>query len=157
MRLFPPVLLKKASFLKSSFCDRRYKGGVFAVIYEDGEMPYKKKAKRKSVPKARHKHEYSPCVFEYDSIRLDDIHGIVPTPAVSIGMYCPVCGKVGSLECSAWMRWVPANKGGAGRSEYTEIAKRELNPSTRMLPSFRLDNGPFQKYVRLEGAYGPCD
>lgn len=121
------------------------------MISEDGEMPYKKKAKRKPVSKARHKHEYSPCVFEYDSIRFDDMHGIVPTPAVSIGAYCSVCGKVGSLERSEWMRWVPTRKGGtAGRSEYTERAKRELNPSTRTLPTFRLDNGPFQKYVCLK-------
>lgn len=121
------------------------------MIYEDGEMPYKKKAKRKPSKKARHKHEYNPCVFEYDSIRLDDVHGIVPTPAVSIGAYCPVCGKVGSVTTHEWMQWVPARKGSAfGRSEYTESARRELNPVTRTLPTFRLDNGPFQKYVRLE-------
>ena len=66
-----------------------------------------------------------------------------------MGSYCPVCGEIGSYNVDIWMRWKPVAGGKAGRSEYTEEARRELNSETRTLPTFWLEKGFFQKFVSL--------
>lgn len=112
---------------------------------------YRKKSSRRPPPKAKHKHDFHPCVFEFDGLKFDKAHGFIPEPAVRIGSYCTVCGKVGSVYDETWTIWVPTNPcRRSGRIEYTEEAKRELNPATRTIPTFRL-NDPFsQKFVLLQ-------
>ena len=39
------------------------------MIYDPEDTRYRKRAKRKHNPKAKHKHEYQPCVFEYEGIQ----------------------------------------------------------------------------------------
>lgn len=46
-----------------------------------------------TVKKVKHKHDFQPCVFEYDGIRLDKAHGFVPSPNTGFGGYCTICGK----------------------------------------------------------------
>lgn len=113
----------------------------------DEVTPYKKKTRRKPPKKAKHKHDYQPCIFEYDGIRLDKAHGFVPNPNTGFGSYCTICGKIGDSDHNRWTRWVPINGGPAGHSEYTEAAQIELNPETRTLPTFRIDNIWSQKFV----------
>lgn len=118
--------------------------------YENEVAPYKKKSTKKAPPKSKHKHDFKPCVFEYDSVRLDKAHGFVPKPDLMLGSYCPICGKIGSAD-GFWRQWVPVKPGSAaGRSEYTEDALKELNPETRTLPTFRLDDWIGQKFVSFE-------
>lgn len=114
---------------------------------DNEETPYKKKMRRKPSKKARHKHDYQPCVFEYDGIRLDKAHGFVPSPNMGFGSYCTICGKIGGSDHDRWSRWVPVNGGPAGHSEYTEEAQIELNPETRTLPTFRVEDIWSQKFI----------
>ena len=116
-------------------------------MYSDEVMPYKKKSNRKPPKKSKHKHDYQPCVFEYNGIRLDKAHGFVPDSKTGFGSYCTICGKIGSYGDERWTRWVPVNGGPAGHSEYTEEAKAELNPETRTLPTFRIEDIWSQKFV----------
>lgn len=116
-------------------------------MYKDEVTPYKKKTQSKPPKKARHKHDYQPCIFEYDGIRLDKAHGFVPSPDTGFGSYCTICGKIGASNHDRWSRWVPVNGGPAGHSEYTEEAQIELNPETRTLPTFRIEDIWSQKFV----------
>ncbi len=91
---------------------------------------------------------FKPCVFEYSGIKLDGAHGFIPGPTEYwIGSYCDICGKVGPGG-NRWFQWVPYNGGSFGKFEPTEEAKRQLDPETRTLPTFHLDN-VFQKAVNL--------
>lgn len=118
-------------------------------MYEDEVAPYKKKARHKPPKKSKHKHDYQPCIFEYDGIRLDKVHGFVPKPDTDFGSYCVICGKIGGSDHDRWTRWVSHTNGRAGRSEYTEEARIELNPATRTLPTFRIEDIWSQKYVTI--------
>ena len=44
--------------------------------YLDETMPYKKKSKRRAPAKAKHKHDFQPCIFEYEGIQFDSAHGV---------------------------------------------------------------------------------
>ena len=46
--------------------------------YLDETMPYKKKSKRRAPAKAKHKHDFQPCIFEYEGIQFDSAHGVIP-------------------------------------------------------------------------------
>lgn len=121
------------------------------IVYDDEVMPYKKKAKHMRPKKSKHKHEYCPCVFEYNGTQLDKAHGFVPKPSTCFGSYCRICGKIGEADHKRWMRWVPIGNGVAGRSEYTDEAKDELNPATRTLPTFYIEDIWSQKFVPIIG------
>ena len=119
----------------------------------DNEIPrYKKKAKKKSPVKAKHKHEYQSCVYEYDALKMDRAHGFVEKTRRTIGTYCPICGKVGRFPDSSWFdpMWVAVQLGYSGGDRqcemWSEDALRELDDARRTLPLFRLDD-IFQKYV----------
>lgn len=109
---------------------------------------YKKKSRRRTTRKANHKHNFQPCVFEYDGIELDKAHGFVKKPDVMGGWYCPTCGKIGMADNFKWyedrLGWALLHTG-----HHTEEAKRELSPETRTLPTFYLKEGWSQKYVEL--------
>lgn len=122
------------------------------MFYDDELTPHRKKSKRKTPTKADHKHNFEPCVFEYNGVMLDKAHGFIPKPDVKIGEYCTICGKIGSVTLfDKWMQWVPVKQGSRiGRSEYTEEAMREIDPNTRTLPTFKLEDEFRQKYVVLQ-------
>jgi len=119
----------------------------------DEDVPrYKKKAKKKSPKKANHKHRFENCVLGYNTIALDKAHGVVPSPELSIGTYCPACGKIGVHTDSAWRVKkndpnLPAKA--MRQTQWSDEAKREFDPHTRTLPYFWLDDW-LQKYTRLE-------
>lgn len=77
-----------------------------------------------------HAHEYRPCILE----------GTGGGQSARIAMYCTVCGRIGGAPGSRWERWIPVNGGPAGHMAYTEEAERELNPETRTLPAFAVDD-----------------
>jgi hypothetical protein len=119
-------------------------------FYDNDEMPYRKKSKGKHIKKSNHKHRFEPCVFEYESKRFDRHKGYVPSTEVSLGSYCPICGKVSLSLSGEPGRWVSSTRHSAfWRNEYTEEAKRELNKETRTLPTFHLDDYFSQKYVEV--------
>ena len=115
---------------------------------QNEEMPHRKRAKHKTVKKSRHKHDFHPCVFEFEGLHFNKMNGFVTIPDVSIGTYCPICGKIGSLCAQGWRQWKPPNSNNrAGSFAYTDDAKRELDPQTRTLPTFWLRDKYSQKYV----------
>lgn len=120
-------------------------------LYDDKATPYKKKSSKRPPAKAKHKHDFQPCVFEFDFTKLDEAHGFVTEPKACVGSYCTVCGKVHkSLPGNGWMEWVPIRPGSQfGHYEYTENTKRELEPGTRTLPTFRLEDYWKQKYIEI--------
>lgn len=119
-------------------------------MYDDEVTPYKKKAQRKPPKKAKHKHDYHPCIFEYNGIRLDKAHGFVPDQKTGFGSYCTICGKIGEVDYTMWMNLTPIGNGKAYRSEYTYDAKDELNPATRTLPTFYIEDIWAQKFVAID-------
>lgn len=119
--------------------------------FDDDVVRYRKKSKRRPPAKSKHKHEFQPCVFEYEDIMFDRARGFINKPEHSfrMGGYCPVCGKIGITD-HEWMRTVPVKPGGSAvRIVNTEDTERELNPATRTLPTFFLEDRWGQKYVDL--------
>lgn len=112
------------------------------------EIPrHRKKSGRKPAKKANHRHVYTPCVFSYGLPSFDTAHGIVENGkrAQSIGSFCPVCGKIGTLVNPLYRQSVSA--GGLFVSGgWSSAAHREFDPATRTLPAFSLQD-MFQKYV----------
>ena len=109
-------------------------------------------SKNESASKANHKHEFCDCVFEYDNFKFSKIHGKVPHREFAIGSYCIICGKVGGRLGSP-SRWsYPAQVPGKTYWEtvFTDEYKREMNPKTRTLPTFFLEDRFDQKFVELE-------
>lgn len=64
--------------------------------YVDGESNprYKKKAKKKTVRKANHKHEWCNCTIETTYPQNYGIPKLNGQPTKLMVSYCPVCGKV---------------------------------------------------------------
>lgn len=118
--------------------------------FEDEDFTkYKKKSKSKPPKKAKHKHDFRPCVFEYDGIRFDRAHGFVPDPKTSIDCYCTICGKIGGDMQDDYEQWIQTESN-AWHLEYTEAGKKELDEYTRTLPTFRIDDRFHQKFVNIE-------
>jgi len=121
------------------------------IVYDDKTAPYKKKSKKRTPKKANHKHEFADCIFEYDGLRLDDAHGFQPQPREWFGKYCRICGKIGGLEYEKWVKQhhkLRIDGTGIAR-DLTDKAASELNPETRTLPTFRVDDIYGQKYIKL--------
>lgn len=124
------------------------------------EMKYKKKSNKNPPTKTKHKHNYTPCVFEYNSLRLDKAQGFkYDVPAWEIGGYCPVCGKIGFCEeeynyinptyVESLKNLKTQNFVHCQEDFYNEKAKKEFNPETRRIPYFFLDDIYFQKFVDM--------
>lgn len=96
--------------------------------YLDETMPYKKKSKRRAPAKAKHKHDFQPCIFEYEGIQFDSAHGVIPKEKEMFGDYCVVCGKIGHRSDNRWMERVPTSIRGVFSFEYTEEAKKRTQP-----------------------------
>ena len=69
-----------------------------------------------------------------------------PRMTAIISAYCPICGKVGNIDLERW--YVHMRDLSGCWSEPSEEAKRELDPATRTLPTFRVKN-PLVKYVEV--------
>ena len=97
-------------------------------VYKEERLFHKPTEKKNTPKKANHKHHYEYCVFEIvkGRLRYDPSHGLIPMTELTIGTYCPVCGKIGDL-----------------------LFGDELDPQTRTLPSFKIDDC-FQKAVQLD-------
>jgi len=87
--------------------------------------------------------------LEYNGCRITKEHGVTwDEPDVGVGSYCTICGKLGDVDVDRWWRWEQVMPG-AGRSVLTEEAERELNPNTRTLPTFWVEDRFSQKYINL--------
>lgn len=121
--------------------------------YTDEFVPHKKKSSAKPPKKAKHKHDFQHCIFGYYGTKLDQEHGFVPEREQCFGGYCTICGKIGKVDLGKWFKsgesYSPLFQN-LFRTEYTDEAKRELNPETRTLPTFWLDDRWKQKFVELE-------
>lgn len=103
------------------------------------EVPkYRKKAQKKSFKKANHKHEWTNCVYETDTIKYSREKGFEKDTEFTIGKYCPICGKIGATRdydylnnTSKYPKFV--------HYEWSEKALKEFDPKTRTLPYFRID------------------
>ena len=120
-------------------------------MIEDEVPRYKKKSQKKPPAKAKHKHEYTNCVFGFNGMRFSKERGFEPEPDVTIGTYCPICGKIGGTFDNAEV-WIVDKRLGPHclTYEWTDAAKREFNATTRTLPYFWLGDRWLAKYVNLE-------
>ena len=92
--------------------------------------PYKKKRRRRKPKKADHVHEWDECVYGLS---------FAGNFELSIGTYCPICGKIGiPTYYTKWQNHFKSESGGV-YSEWTEEAEREFDPNTRTLPYFDID------------------
>ena len=119
------------------------------------EIPkYRKKSKAKPPKKCDHKHIFEPCVLEFNGIRYSKEHGITyDNPEMRIDYYYTICGKIGGLlELERWFefRKVPHPIFKELREEVpNEECKKELDPATRTLPTFFIEDPYFTKYVNI--------
>lgn len=106
------------------------------MLIEDREIaPYRKKAKKKNSKKSDHRHRYEDCVFEYPSLwylAKHESHIVGDLEAVnkiikSNGTYCPICGKVGTIEL--WSKKIlvdaPIFQVTTPLEKYIDVEKRE--------------------------------
>ena len=111
-------------------------------------MPYRKKSQKKAPSKANHKHHFEPCIIEYMGERLERGRGFIPDAKTAIKSYCPVCGKLSSeLDYSIWYKKEIVKR--CWYNQPTERLLQELDPNTRTLPTFWVDDYWKQKYVEL--------
>ena len=116
------------------------------MIDFDEETRYRKKSVKRPPKKSTHKHVFKPCVFETKGIVFDKAHGIVKGPnEYKMGSYCEICGKVGPAD----RKWWCVGNSRFLLGQYTEEAERQLDPATRTLPTFYLEDY-FQKFVILD-------
>lgn len=92
---------------------------------------------KKPPKKANHKHEWADCVYNTDSIGYSKEKGFYKTKEMSVGTYCPICGKIGVITNPKYMvdRAMPPYT----RFEWAEKAIKEFDPKTRTLPFFEID------------------
>lgn len=119
----------------------------------ENDIPkYKKKSTAKAPPKSKHKHLVEPCVVAYSSEWWTKEHLRTTNKTTIITGYCPICGKIGELKDKS--KWYTKDNGVLNNVEwtktvYTAEGNREMNPETRTLPYFEI-NDPFDKFVNLE-------
>ena len=65
--------------------------------FDEDVVNYKHKKKKPRTPKSKHKHNYTNCVFEHTYMKSWGL-----SPKLSIGTYCPICGKIGIWEDASW-------------------------------------------------------
>ena len=119
-------------------------------VYKDEILLHKKYDQQGKTPKkAKHKHNYIACVFEMNNKwhSLDPVHGFVPKTTLSIGTYCPICGRIGTDNNPEYRERDPNCRG--YREIWTEEAQRQFDPETRTLPMFKIDDYWKQKFVDI--------
>jgi hypothetical protein len=121
-----------------------------AAEYED-VIRHRKKAQHKTPKKSKHKHIFEPCVLEQPIDWHKKEHERSGVIRSRIGYYCPICGKVGEFQDKErWYELKPVDNlpFKAYTNEPTEECVRELDPLTRTLPTFFVDDY-FQKFVSI--------
>ena len=126
----------------------------------ENEIPkYKKKSNNLSPKKSDHKHEFSDCIYEYNnpSGMFSKEKGFCSKVEIFGGTYCPICGRIGKIFRSVFYTdttnliwWDKIECGRYFKYELSEQAKKEINPETRTLPTFYLEDLWTQKYVELK-------
>ena len=122
--------------------------------YYDEVGRYRKKSKRKPPKKFDHKHVFEPCVLEYNNPygELSRERGFITTREARIDGYCPMCGKIGSIDMTPWEKNRDVHRGHliVFNREPSDAALRELDPLTRTLPTFDVgDDWCLPKFVKL--------
>ena len=117
---------------------------------------YRKKSTAKTPKKSKHKHLVDPCVLEYPLDWYNKPHDRVRGNHINIGGYCPICGKLGDLKDKSL--WYGKDTVFIGNYQFTESVlteegEKEMNPETRTLPTFYVDD-PFAKFVELPNEEG---
>lgn len=118
----------------------------------DKEIPrYRKKSNKIGLKRSKHKHQYADCLLEtnnYPDFRTGRIEGT----RMWFGSYCTICGKIG--EVLDWERWFTKQQlpfpFQAIWEEHTEEAERELDPETRTIPVFWVEDSIKTKFVELK-------
>ena len=128
-------------------------------MYNDEVIKYKKKAKKKVPKKAKHKHEFADCVFEYNMKSYDREKGFVVKPiGQDFGGYCVICGRIHrGIGLGGLTNWYTKTLYGASVCyKLSDEAKKELDPKTRTLPTFWVDDYFNQKFVDLDAKKDPA-
>lgn len=106
------------------------------------EIPkYRKKSTKKPPKKANHKHKWASCVYQTDSVSYSKEKGFYKTPELTVGTYCSVCGKIGLIHNPDFIVQMTEiiNGNRYYSSDWSNEAKKELDPATRTLPLFIVD------------------
>lgn len=113
------------------------------------EPRHKKEAQTRAPKKSNHKHHWEQCVLEFERQSFSMARGVVLVPDRSFCAYCPVCGKLnyGATDRDRW--WYHPD---AYHCVHSDEALRELDPKTRTLPSFHVDDPLRTKFVEVEEA-----
>ena len=121
--------------------------------FTDDIPKYRKKSQKTPPKKTKHKHVYEPCIIEmpHDFWRKPHERDGVMRPCFY--NYCTVCGKIGDMNPDK-ERWWTTTKHFHGSMPFLETVPtpegaKELDPITRTLPTFRVDD-IFPKFVDLE-------
>lgn len=119
-------------------------------VYRDEELLYKPNKKKKKPKKANHKHVYENCVYNVtiNGIELDPAHGFIDKTYLSIGTYCPICGKIGVICDNKNLKYYERNSN-MFHGTTTDEGEKELSSETRTLPFFFVDDW-WQKEVQLD-------
>lgn len=114
---------------------------------------HKKKSTGTGTKKSKHKHLYEPCILSYPDDWWEKAHLRRKRGSRTsfIATYCPICGKIGTIKDRS--RWYQPETVFTGniqwtRTVLTEEGEREMNPKTRTLPYFEIDE-PFIKSVKF--------
>ena len=121
--------------------------------FTDDIPKYRKKSQAKPPKKTDHKHLREPCIIETPSDWHKKPHERSGEMKPHFYAYCPVCGKVTGYNPDKERWWVREERFN-GAIHYLETVPtpegaRELDPATRTLPTFRVDD-IFPKFVDLE-------
>lgn len=116
--------------------------------------PHKKKADTSSPKKSKHKHLYEPCVVSMPDGWWKKEHLRTGERKLEFRLYCPICGKLDYIDDSIRSRMYTTVKKQAATFSYVETVlseegEREMNPETRTLPYFEI-NDPFDKFVSVD-------
>ncbi len=111
---------------------------------------YRKKSQKKTPKKSNHKHEWENCVYETDSVGYSKEKGFYKTAELTIGKYCPICGKIGVIGDQDY-RINTSQNPRFFHMEWSEKALKEFNPVTRTLPFFRINQFK-DKFVEMTTA-----
>lgn len=118
------------------------------------EIPkYRKRSQKHGTKKSDHKHEYKSCVYKVEALSFNKAHGFANDGEsfMTIGTYCPICGKIGTFSEEGWNYRDysgPSMFPMCYTRRWTERAEREFNESTRTLPFFRVKS-IFEKRVDI--------
>jgi hypothetical protein len=111
---------------------------------------YRKKSTASPPAKAKHKHVYEPCLLDEPCEWYLKPHERSGKRYLRFASYCPICGKTNSGDHERWWTTIKKHNGVTSYIErvHTEEAERELDPTTRTLPVFKVDEWR-QKFVDI--------